>query len=95
MKFLLQKYLSLSDDDWKLNQRMLDAELKQKMDAATDIAGQIGAQPGGGPQPTDMGGGMPADMGMEMGGAPADMGGGMPGAEELPPPPPGEGETLV
>ena len=95
MKFLLQKYLSLSDDDWKLNQKMLDAELKQKMDAATDIAGQIGAQPGGGPQPTDMGGGMPADMGMEMGGAPADMGGGMPGAEELPPPPPGEGETLV
>jgi len=65
MRFLLQKYLSFSDDDWALNEKMLEEEKKK-----AEEQGQ-GAAPGG-----DMGGGM--DMGGDMsGGLPgADMGGG-------------------
>ena len=65
MRFLLQKYLNFSDDDWALNEKMLEEEKKK-----AEEQGQ-GAAPGG-----DMGGGM--DMGGDMGGGlpGADMGGG-------------------
>jgi hypothetical protein len=70
MRFLLQKYLSFSDDDWALNEKMLEEEKKK-----AEEQGQ-GAAPGG-----DMGGGM--DMGGDMGGGlpGADMGGGDMGAD--------------
>ena len=65
MKFLLQKYLSLSDEDWALNKRMMEEE-KKEQEASGAAAGAGG-----------MGGGMP---GADFGGG-ADMGGGMPGAD--------------
>lgn len=68
MKFLLQKYLSVSDDDWSLNQKMLDDEKKkleeeQKKNAANGPA-MGGGQGFGG---NDFGGGG-FDMGGNMGG---------------------------
>ena len=76
MRFLLQKYLSLSDEDWALNKKMMEEE-KKEQEAA-------GGAPGGG----DMGGGMPgADFGggMDMGGGDmgADMGGGNIGSPDM------------
>lgn len=76
MRFLLQKYLSLSDEDWALNKKMMEEE-KKEQEAA-------GGAPGGG----DMGGGMPgADFGggMDMGGGDigADMGGGNIGGPDM------------
>ena len=63
MRFLLQKYLSLSDDDWPLNKKMMEEEKKEQ-----EAAGAAGATAGGG----DMGGGISgADFGSGM-----DMGGG-------------------
>ncbi len=72
MKFLLQRYLSFTDDDWALNQKMLDDEKKkaEKEQKAGQAGGGAGA-PGG-----DMGGGMDLGGGMDMGPGP-DMGGGM------------------
>lgn len=78
MRFLLQKYLSFSDDDWALNEKMLEEE-KRKAEEEQNAAngGGMGGMDMGG----DMGGGMPgADMGgMDMGGGDmgADMGGDM------------------
>ena len=74
MKFLLQKYLSLSDDDWALNKKMLEDEKKEQETAQAQggAPGMPGAGPGG--PGMDMGGG---DLGggMDMGGG--DLGGGM------------------
>ena len=74
MKFLLQKYLSLSDDDWALNKKMLEDEKKEQEAAQAQggAPGMPGAGPGG--PGMDMGGG---DLGggMDMGGG--DLGGGM------------------
>ena len=60
MKFLVQKYLNLSDDDWKLNDKMKDEEEKEAIESA-----QQGA-PGGGAAP-DMGGGFDTGGGFDMG----------------------------
>ena len=90
MKFLLQKYLSISDDDWALNKKMLEDE-KNEQEAAQAQGGAPG-MPGAGPGGpgmdmggADLGGGM--DMGggdlgsgMDMGGAPET---GAEGAPEL------------
>ena len=85
MRFLVQKYLDISDDDWKLNEKMkkddekalTDANIQQGQDAFGGGMDMGGMDMGGSP---DMGGGM--DMGgMDMGGSPdmgsPDMGGGM------------------
>jgi hypothetical protein len=79
MRFLLQKYLSLSDEDWALNKKMMEEE-KKEQEAAGAAAG--GGDMGGGMPGADFGGGMDmggADMGADMGGADmgADMGGDM------------------
>lgn len=60
MKFLVQKYLNLSDDDWKLNDKMKNEEEKESIESA-----QQGA-PGGGAA-TDMRGGFDTGGGFDMG----------------------------
>jgi len=68
MKFLVQKYLNMTDDDWKLNEKMKADEAKEAANNAAQNQGAPGAAPMGG----DMGGGF--DMGAaggEFGGEPA------------------------
>lgn len=74
MRFLLQRYLSFSDDDWALNQKMLDDE-KKKAEEAQKQAQAGGSAPGGEMGGMDMGGGMDFGGGPELGGG-MDMGGG-------------------
>lgn len=76
MKFLVQKYLDISDDDWKLNEEMKEQEEKEAQEAAAAQGGQQqggGGDMGGG----DMGGFGGGDMG-GFGGGGEDMGGGAP-----------------
>ena len=75
MRFLLQKYLSLSDEDWALNKKMMEEE-KKEQEAAGAAAG--GGNMGGGMPGANFGGGMDTGGGMDMG---ADMGGGNMGAD--------------
>ena len=63
MQFLVKKYLNMSDDDWKLNEKMKKDEEK----ALADSQIQQGQEA--------FGGGMDAGGGMDMGGG--DLGGGM------------------
>lgn len=86
MKFLLQKYLSISDDDWALNVKMLKdekekAEAEQKENAAMGGGGMMGGGNsfGGG----DFGGGGFDGGGIDFGG-----GGGEPGGASAPEPAP-------
>lgn len=90
-KFLMQKFLNLSDDDWALNKKYKEIEkeeAKQKAKENQNNAG--GAMPGGdmggefgGGLGGDMGGGFGGDMGGALGG---DFGGGEPagGMGEMP-----------
>ena len=90
-KFLMQKFLNLSDDDWALNKKYKEIEkeeAKQKAKENQNNAG--GAMPGGdmgggfgGGLGGDMGGGFGGDMGGALG---TDFGGGEPagGMEEMP-----------
>lgn len=97
MRFLLQRYLSFTDDDWALNKKMKEEDEKEMLDKkAKEGAAQLGGEMGefgGGMGGPEMGGGM------ELGGggmeepiapeAPApEMGGGMeePMAPEAPAP---------
>ena len=71
-RFLLQRYLSISDDDWALNKKMLEEDKKEAEAAANQ--GGINQQGGMSSGFGDMsGGGMP---GADMGGGFGDMGGG-------------------
>ena len=79
MKFLLQKYLSFTDDDWALNQKMLDDEKKKAEQAQQQGQGGPGG-PGGEMGGMDMGGGMDLGGGGDLGGG-MDMG---PGPEPGP-----------
>ena len=54
MKFLVQKYLNITDDDWKLNDKMKKDEEEAAKEAAQE-GGAAGGQAGGGG--FDMGGG--------------------------------------
>lgn len=70
MRFLLQKYLSISDDEWMLNKKMLEEDKKEaESKASQEQGGQQDMSGGFG----DMGGGLP---GADMGGGFGDMGGG-------------------
>lgn len=75
MKFLVQKYLNMTDDDWKLNEKMKADEEKE----AAENAVQNQGTPGGAPLGGGMGGGF------DMGAAGGDFGG-----EPAPPPEPAE-----
>ena len=82
MRFLLQKYLNISDDDWALNQKMLDDDKKKAAAAQQNQQNPAGDMGFGG----DMGGGLPgADMNTSGDFGGNDLGGGMPesGGEEL------------
>lgn len=68
MRFLLQKYLNLSDDDWALNNKFLDED-KKKAEEAQKEQGEQGGLGG------DLGGGFGNDMGGDFGGG-GDLGGG-------------------
>lgn len=81
MKFLTKKYLSLSDDDWKLNERLKEEEEKEMLRKGTD-GSEIGF---GGPGPGAGGGGGLGDFGG--GTSLADIGGGMEGGTEPMPEP--------
>ena len=67
MEFLLKKYLSLTEDDWRINERMKKEEEERMKKAAEEQ----GAQPQAGGGGMDFGGG-----GMDLGGGGMDLGGG-------------------
>ena len=85
MRFLLQRYLSMSDDDWALNKKMLEEDKKEAEAAANQgginqqggMSGGFGDMSGGGMPGADMGGGF-GDMGggADMSEPVGDMGGG-------------------
>ena len=90
-KFLFEKFLLLSEDDWKINEKYIEEERKEKSKnqnagVAPQDGGMAGADMGAG---MDMGGGMDlggggdAGAGMELGGG-MDLGGGVP--EQTAPP---------
>lgn len=88
IKFLTQKYLMLTDDDWKLNEK-LNAEdakeqAKQQAGGAPQNMGGGGLDMGGG---FDMGGGAEPGGAMEMGGAPEEPPAAPEGGTEPPPSP--------
>lgn len=83
MKFLLQRYLSFTDDDWALNEKMLEDEKKKAEEEQKKLQAQGGA-PGGPEGGMDMGGDMGFGGGMEPGGG-MDMGPGPEGGEEMAP----------
>lgn len=82
MKFLVQKYLNMTEDDWKLNDKMKKDEEKEMAENAAQGQGGAAAPDQGG---FDMGGG----GGFDMGAAGGDMGGGI-GEEPAPEPAPAE-----
>ena len=67
MEFLLKKYLSLTEDDWRINERMKKEEEERMKKAAEEQ----GAQPQAGGGGMDFGGG-----GIDFGGGGMDLGGG-------------------
>ena len=96
MEFLLKKYLSLTEDDWAINNRMKKEEEEKAQKAAEEQGGAQGGAAGG-----DLGGGMDLggggggfDLGggggMDLGGGGMDLGGGgaETGAEPAPEPAP-------
>lgn len=74
MEFLLKKYLSLTEDDWNINNRMKKEEEERLKNNAEAQAGNTG---GGG---MDLSGGM--DLGGGLGGG-SDFGGGLSGGMDL------------
>lgn len=79
MRFLLQKYLSFSDDDWALNKKMLEEDKKKAEEEQKNLQAQGGGEMGG-----EFGGGMDLGGGMDFGNAGGEMGGefgGEPGGE--------------
>ena len=74
MRFLV-KYLGLSDDDWKLNEKYRaedEAEMKKKQEEMSAGMGGMSGGMGMGPEMGGMSGGM--GMGPEMGGMSGGMG---------------------
>ena len=74
-KFLFEKFLLLSEDDWKLNDKYIEeerADNKNNGGAQQQAAGMDAGMP---TAPTDLGGGMDAGGGMDLGGGGAGIGG--------------------
>ena len=90
-KFLMQKFLNLSDDDWALNKKYKEIEKEEAEQKAKENQNNAaGAMPGG-DMGGDFGGGLGGDMGGGFGGDTggalgADFGGGEPagGMREMP-----------
>lgn len=80
MRFLLQKYLNFTDDDWTLNKKLLDEDKKKLEEAQAEQAeqGGMGGDLGGGG--FDLGGGGDFSGGGDFGGG-GDLGGGEPGGD--------------
>lgn len=90
-KFLMQKFLNLSDDDWALNKKYKEIEKEEAKQKAKENQNNAGGAMPGGDMGGDFGGGLGGDMGGgfggDMGGAlGADFGGGEPagGMGEMP-----------
>lgn len=90
-KFLMQKFLNLSDDDWALNKKYKEIEKEEAKQKAKENQNNAGGAMPGGDMGGDFGGGLGGEMGGgfggDMGGAlGADFGGGEPagGMGEMP-----------